>query len=187
MACSSAAAIVAADVQRCRRRPRSAHAGAGRSWPAERGQIRAGDRPGRQVRPAITSSAVPRARSLPKAMIRQPVAALRLVHVVRGDQEGQAVARRGGGFAPRNRGAPSGPRRRSARRAGAASGRGSGRRRGPGAASSRRKAGRPAGSAASASPSRSRLSAHGLAAVRAPNTCARRNRGSPRCSGPRKN
>ena len=98
--------------------------------------------------------------------VGEPMAALGLVHVVRGDEEGQALGRRAGGSPPRNRGAPWGRRRRSARRAAAAAARESGRRRARAAASSRRRAGRRVGAARPARPSRSMLSRTACAAVR---------------------
>ena len=78
--------------------------------------------------------------------VGEPVAALRLVHVVGGDQHRDALRRRAGGSRPRNRAAPWGPRRRWARRAAAAAARAACRRPAPAAASSRPTACRPAAS-----------------------------------------
>ena len=54
--------------------------------------------------------------------VREPVAALGLVHVVRRDEHRDALRRRARGSGPRSRGAPSGRRPPSARRAAAAAG-----------------------------------------------------------------
>ena len=81
------------------------------------------------------------------------MAALRLVHVMGGDEHGDAAARRARGSGPRTRAAPSDRRRRSARRAAAAAGRAAGRRRARAAASSRPRARRRAASRASVRPS----------------------------------
>ena len=78
--------------------------------------------------------------ALPVAQHAQPVTAHRLVHVVRRDQDGGAVRRRGRRASPRSAAGSAGRRPRSARRAAAARARGWWRRRAPGAASSRPRA-----------------------------------------------
>ena len=76
---------------------------------------------------------------------RQARAALGLVHVGGGEQDGDAAARAGRRGCPRSRGARPGPRRSSARRAAAPAGYGSARRPGRASASCRRKVARRGG------------------------------------------
>ena len=136
----------------CRRRRPAARPACSRSSPAR--IARSGPVTDQVVRPDVLDHFAHRAvrEQLAVGDVGEPVAALRFVHVVRGDEEGQALAPRAGESAPRNRGAPSGPRPRSARRAAAASARESGTRRARAAASSRRRAGPRVGSAALGQP-----------------------------------
>ena len=119
---------------------------------------------------------------------RQLVAVLRLVHVVRGDEHGDAARRRARRSSPRSCAATPGRRRRSARRGTGSAARAARRSRAPGAGASRRRASAVLSvlAAAQAGHLQRPGDARARAARRARCRCRRRTAGSPRRSGPRR-
>ena len=138
----------------------------------------------RDATSAITSSTVPCASSSPIGDIGDLVAALGLVHVVGGDEHGEALARRARGSRSRTRAAPWDRRPRSARRAAAAAGSAACRRRARAAASSRPRASPRAAPRGPSSPSRSIIVARRARPDRRGRRRARRIPGSRAPKGP---